>query len=142
MITINSPDTDETPISKIHTFKGYWMFMRSDHIIQLEFEDGFYGEVEDAQNMIATFRILNEGTKHKLMVLYKENNMFSKEAREYISGKEISDEVLAADAMVIKGLALKLLANVYLKINRPGRPTCLFNTKEDALAWLKKITVA
>jgi len=139
-MTITHPDTDETAISEIHTFPGYAIFMRSDHIIQLQFEDGFYGDVEDARNMMDTFRKLNNGTKHALIVLYKESNMFSKEAREYISGPEISENVLLADAMVIKGLALKILGNAYLKINKPGRPTCLFTNKDEALAWLKKIT--
>ena|SRR6218665_693330 len=138
-MTAESPDIQETAISEIYKFEGYSIFMRHDHIIQLQFEDGFYGEVEDAKNMISVFRKLNAGTKHKLIVIYKESNLFSKEAREYIAGKEISDEVLLADAFVIKGLALKILGNAYLKINRPGRPTSLFNTKEDALKWLYKI---
>ena len=81
--------------------EAHFIFLRKDNIIQLEFtEDNYYGEVEDARNMIDTFRILNNGVKHALIVLYKEHNMFSKEAREYISTKEICDNVLVADAIV------------------------------------------
>jgi hypothetical protein len=140
-MTLNTYDYKEIALSEVHHFKGYSIFMRKDNIIQLQFEeDGYYGELKDAQNMISVFRKLNDGVKHALLVIYQENNMFSKEARDYISTKEISDEVLVADAMVINGLALKILANAYLKINKPGRPTCLFTNPEDALKWLKKIT--
>ncbi|MCW3085283.1 MAG: hypothetical protein JWP12_2649 [Bacteroidetes bacterium] len=135
-------DTKELAISEIYTFKGYSVFMRHDHIIQLQFEeDGFYGDLDDAKNMMDTFRKLNNGTRHALIVIYQENNMFSKEVREYIAQKEISDEILLADALVIKGLALKILGNAYLKINKPTRPTALFTNQEDALKWLRKVTL-
>lgn len=43
-----------------------------------------------------------------------------------------------ADAFVIKSMAQKILANFYIKINKPERPTKFFNSKEDAIDWLKQ----
>lgn len=131
----------ETAISEVYTFEGYSIFMRQDNIIQLQFEDGFHGDVEDAKNMIRIFRQLNNGIRHKLIVIYKDSNMFSREARDHIARKEICNEVLLADALVIKGLALKILGNAYLRINKPKRPTALFTSKEEALSWLKRLSL-
>ena len=137
---MNTTHSDpETAVSEVYTFPGYAIFMRQDQILQLQFEDGFHGDVDDARNMIAVFRKLNKGVRHKLIVIYRDSNMFSREARDYIAQKEISDEVLLADALVIKGLALKILGNAYLRINKPARPTALFTSKEEALGWLKKL---
>jgi hypothetical protein len=129
-------DIIESPV--VYRFPGYSMFMRPDNIIELRFENGFNGNAEDGRNMVKMFKQLTGEVKPSLLVLYGEDNMFSKDAREYISSKEVSD-VLKADAFVIKGLALRIMGNGYLKINKPKRPTRLFNSKDEALNWLKQI---
>lgn len=42
----------------------------------------------------------------------------------------------AADAFVIHSISQKILANFYLKINKPERPTQFFNNEAAARAWL------
>lgn len=112
--------------------------MRPDNIIELHFGTGFSGSVGDARNMVSVFKKLSGRFKPSLLVICSEDNTFSKEAREYTASKEVS-EVLKADAFVIKGLALRIVGNGYLKINKPSRPTRLFNSKEEAIDWLKRI---
>ena len=43
-----------------------------------------------------------------------------------------------ADAFVITSMAQKILANFYIKIFIPERPTKFFNNKEEAITWLSK----
>ncbi len=45
-----------------------------------------------------------------------------------------------ADAFVLKSMAQKILANFYIKINKPERPTMFFNHEDEALVWLKNHT--
>ncbi len=123
---------------EVHRFKGYSLFMRPDNIIELHFETGFSGSAGDARNMVSVFKKLSGHFKPSLLVICSEDNTFSKEAREYTASKEVS-EVLKADAFVINGLALRIIGNGYLKINKPSRPTRLFNSKEEAIDWLKRI---
>ena len=40
------------------------------------------------------------------------------------------------DAIVISNLAQKLIANFYLKFNKPQRPTRIFNDGQKALDWI------
>ncbi|MBS1637474.1 MAG: hypothetical protein JST26_16280 [Bacteroidetes bacterium] len=44
----------------------------------------------------------------------------------------------SADAFVISSIAQKILANFYLKINKPERPTRFFNVESEAREWLKQ----
>ncbi len=44
----------------------------------------------------------------------------------------------AADAFVINSVPQRIIANFYIMIVRPQRPTKFFNTKEDGLNWLQK----
>ncbi|MCF8428644.1 MAG: hypothetical protein K9G64_00820 [Bacteroidia bacterium] len=45
-----------------------------------------------------------------------------------------------ADAFVLNSVAQKIMANFYIKINIPERPTNFFNNLDDALNWLKQYT--
>lgn len=124
-------------ISEVYQFDGYSIFMRKGNIIHLQFEPGFSGELEDAKQMVETFRKVKGSDKALVLVMYEEDNTFSKEARDYVASDEVS-RFVKADALVIKGLALRIIGNGYLKINKPKRPTRLFNTAKDALDWLKQ----
>lgn len=135
---IQEQGTEFIDSPEVHRFPGYSLFMRPDNIIELHFENGFSGSVDDARHMVQLFKKLSGPFKPSLLVICSEDNTFSKEAREYTASREVS-AVLKADAFVIKGLALRIIGNGYLKINKPRRPTRLFNSKEEAIDWLKRI---
>lgn len=136
MLPGNDIDPMESPI--VYKFHGYSIFMRVDHIIELHFENGFNGDADDARNMVSVFQKLRGKFKPSLLVIYSEDNVFSEDARKYIASEEVSD-ILKADAFVINSLALRIIGNGYLRINKPKRPTRLFNSKEEAIDWLKRI---
>lgn len=43
------------------------------------------------------------------------------------------------DAIVISNFAQKLIADFYLKFNKPTMPTKIFKSKEKALEWIREI---
>ncbi|MDG1333870.1 MAG: hypothetical protein P8P74_16150 [Crocinitomicaceae bacterium] len=56
------------------------------------------------------------------------------DAREW--GANRPTEVTSiSDSMVIRGMAHKLIANFYLTINQPEKPTKLFNNLEGSISW-------
>lgn len=124
--------------SEIISFEGYTIFLRNDNIIQLQFKDGFSGEVEDAINIVNTIKKLGNGIKYPLLVIYADDNLFSKETREYTASNEVS-KFIKADALVMKNLAIKIIGNFYLKFNKPTRPTRVFVDAETAVQWLKEL---
>lgn len=124
-------------LSEIHEFDGYFIFLRKDDIMQLQFEDGFNGDVEHARNMIKTFRKIVPVGRVRALVIYQEDNTFTKEAREYIASDEVS-LIVKADALIMRGLALTIIGNGYLRINKPKRPTRLFTNPDAGLKWLEQ----
>jgi dihydroorotase len=49
-----------------------------------------------------------------------------------------NDPYSSADAFVIQSIAQKLVANFYIKMVRPERPTKFFTGKDEALKWLRQ----
>ena len=60
------------------------------------------------------------------------------EVRDWASDKSGNSRTLA-DAIVIYSLPQRMIANFYLKVNKPPKPTKIFSTMEDALVWLKSL---
>jgi hypothetical protein len=56
--------------------------------------------------------------------------------RDYWAKKE-SCPYSKADAFIINSVAMRFIANFYLNMNKPERPTRMFTEEKDAIAWLK-----
>lgn len=76
--------------------------------------------------------------KYKVLTLPRENAQIEAEVRSYLTAKNRSQRVLA-DAIIITNLPHRLLADFYMKFNRPDIPTRFFKTYDEALQWLKNI---
>jgi hypothetical protein len=119
-------------------FEGYVMQKIADNMVQINFDQGFEGEIEDVKMIVQ--RIGNYCVQHQpvlLLVVYSEDNIFSKEARQYIASKEVNT-IVKAEALVINSMALRIMGNFYLKVNKPARESRLFNDRDIAFEWLSK----
>ena len=61
----------------------------------------------------------------------------TKEAREYLSGKEARDGVTAVAVLVEKPVG-RIILNFFLAINKPLVPTKSFSKEDDAKKWLRQ----
>ncbi len=75
----------------------------------------------------ARFYVLMEG---------EEDATVSNGARRIAASKEYA-QYTSALALCTSNLALRIMGNLFLKINRPSVRTRLFETREEALAWLQ-----
>lgn len=72
---------------------------------------------------------------------FKSFSSVSKEVRKWASKKSNRNVNSVADAIVCKNLPQKMIANFYLKINKPDYPTKIFSDFEKAVKWAQeKIT--
>lgn len=51
-----------------------------------------------------------------------------------------SDSFTIADAIVVNGMAQRIMANLYLRFNKPITPTKVFADQESAAFWLMSFT--
>jgi hypothetical protein len=117
-------------------FENYSILIREDGIVQIEIIPD--SEISVDEIIEGTNFVLERLDSIKAPVLFIANefSLPSKESREYLAKKESLPYSLA-DAYVINSFPQKIAANFYLKVNKPARPTKMFNNREDALIWLK-----
>ncbi|MFM1999930.1 MAG: hypothetical protein RL204_1877 [Bacteroidota bacterium] len=127
-------DASIYPISPVYDEKGFSGFLRSDNIIELDMKDGYSFSVEDGYAMLDVLKKISGNQKFPLIVFYAYDNLFSRETRELIARHDLT----VADALVGVGTPLIMIANFYLNINRPKRPTKYFSNEPAALEWLKQ----
>lgn len=122
--------------TEVKKFENYSILIREDGIVQIEIIPD--SEISVDEIIEGTNFVLERLDSIKAPVLFIANefSLPSKESREYLAKKESLPYSLA-DAYVINSFPQKIAANFYLKVNKPARPTKMFNNKEDALIWLK-----
>ena len=76
--------------------------------------------------------------KYKYVLEMGSFSNFPKEVREYAAGEEANRWTIA-DAIVVKSLSQRMLINFFLRIDRPPKPTRLFNEVDKAFEWLESI---
>lgn len=115
---------------------------------ELEIQEGGYYQIvinETREFTIDDLKILVKGQKElgekkmPALVICAEQAATNIELLNTLS-KNAFNPYSTADAFVLKSMAQKILANFYIKINKPERPTMFFNHKEEALAWIKEHT--
>lgn len=107
-----------------------------DNVIHIHLKSGQEIELSDAVFIVEAMGKLGKGRKFPILIDAGEFSSVDKEARIFSAAAE-SNLYTLADAIAYCNLAQKLLANFYIKYNKPTVPTRVFPTKEEALIWLK-----
>ncbi|MCB0408761.1 MAG: STAS/SEC14 domain-containing protein [Flavobacteriales bacterium] len=111
-----------------------------DDILYITLKEDADLKVENIDEMIdARIRIQN-GKKMKVIADIRNIWQASLKARKRAASSEMQSQNIAM-AIVTDSLASKLLANFFIKINKPSSPTRMFNSKEEGLLWLNTIGV-
>jgi hypothetical protein len=66
----------------------------------------------------------------------EEGVTITKEARDNATQLEEESPCMAS-AVVVQNIAYAMIANFYMKFNKPKRPYKVFNNKQEAIDWLK-----
>ncbi len=113
--------------------------------MELKFDDVIYMYTfEDAQIEIPEIDELNLKTRslvgdkpYYIIVIPGIGTTSSHEARKYAA--KLKDKNIVAEAIVMTNLAIRLLANFYMRVNRPKQKIKLFSNEAAALEWINSI---
>jgi hypothetical protein len=105
-------------------------------ILHIHLKSGSYIELSDAVLIFEAMSKLGKGKKYPVLIDAGEFTSIDKEARTFAASAGANIYTMA-DAIAFLNLAQKLLAEFYLKNDKPVVPTKLFSHKSEALAWLK-----
>ena len=73
--------------------------------------------------------------RYRSLVTMDGNVSITSEGRT-VGASEQSTRNMIAQAIVVTGLATRLLGNFFIRFNKPASPTELFSSREAALEWL------
>lgn len=113
------------------------LFLRVDGIMQMNVFANTDIKAEHIELMVKTSLKLNNHKQMPFIIFIGEFSTFNKDAREF-SADPTKENATTAIAYVIDNLAQKLIANFFIRINKPAKPVKLFNSEEDALLWLNQ----
>lgn len=125
-------------VDKKHTIKleHSEITLREDGIVQIQFCESCDIKTKECEEITLACDQLLEAKKYPILHLSGKYVSITKEAREYSVSKR-GQQYSAAEAFVFYSLAHKIVANFYIKINKPPVPTQFFTTKEAAIIWLQ-----
>ena len=113
------------------------IFFYEDDILNINFKEDADVKLENAKENLKARKAFQK--EEKVKVLSDVSNVWniSKDARAFFATKQVTDLNIAM-AMIAKSFSSKILANFFMKFNKPATPTKMFNSKEKALAWLSQ----
>lgn len=107
-------------------------------IVYVQFKAGEDVELKDMFKMHRWISEQLEGGKHYVVTAPEYGSTVDPEVRTWARGPQRVVHI-GADALVVKTLAHKLLANFYMKYNKPEHPTKVFSDMDSAVKWLLEI---
>ena len=110
----------------------------SADIVRIEIREKDVITGVEAAQMNAAIGVLSGGKEVNVLILGDDAAQFDRSARDYSASPE-GNIFTKADALVVKNLAQRIMANFYIKINKPVKPSRVFNSEEEAKEWFKKL---
>lgn len=107
----------------------------SPALVRMEITADLVITSEEAKELNEIIGELSEGKEIAFMLLANDATQFDSSAREF-SASEEGFKYKKAEALVVRTLAHKLIAELYLKINKPIKSSKAFTNEEDAVDWL------
>ncbi|MCC6690983.1 MAG: hypothetical protein IT235_05575, partial [Bacteroidia bacterium] len=114
----------------------YYLYLRADGIMYVRISSEKEESVDLVKKMVKKMGEMVNYKKVPLLAKHEDFALPGKENRDYWATKE-SCPYSKADAFMVNTTALQLIANFYLKFNKPARPTKMFDDEKEAINWLK-----
>ena len=109
-----------------------------DGVFHIVFEKYIIMTLECAKEVLNLRLEITEYKDYPLYVDIRGILSIDRNSRKYLSSQEGTKNALAA-AIHVNNPISKFLGNLFIKVDKPEKPTKLFTDKKNALEWLKKL---
>jgi len=110
-------------------------------IMHVQFKAGEDVVLKDVLDMYEWKSEKLDGAKHYTVTTPEYGSTVDPEVRNWAQSPERAARI-GADAFVVITLAHKLLANFYIKYNKPQHPTKVFSDNDTAMKWILEMKEA
>lgn len=132
----NTTQNIEVEILLTEICEAFTIRLRSDGIIHSHTCSSIDFDIESLKKFNVVMGQMVSHKKVPLLITLDEFAIPPSETRAFWA-QEDACPYASADAYVTSNLGHKLIGGLYLKFNKPGRPTRIFSTQEDAIKWLR-----
>ncbi|HEV7230839.1 MAG TPA: hypothetical protein VGO45_05900 [Bacteroidia bacterium] len=109
-----------------------------DSILYVSFNDGAEVDKADVEDIYSEGLKMSGGKPYMTLSDIRNNPASTPEARAFAATCDYAKYRLA-DALLADSSMTTLVANFYIRFNKPKVPTRLFSSKEKAVQWLQEI---
>lgn len=114
----------------------FTVLLRDDGIVHVQIAAKEEIDIDTARMIIQAIGEKCEGKMRPVLLSSKYFAAPTAEARAFMAEKS-SNPFSLASAYIARSLPEKLMANAYIRMNKPARPTRMFTTENKAIEWLK-----
>jgi len=118
------------------TVPPYIVSLCDDGILYVRVTNQVVETVETSKKLVKAIGTMVNGKKVPMLSQFDEFVLPSKENRNFWAEKD-SNPYTIAEAFITNSTAMTIIANFYLRIEKPQRETKMFTKVEDARKWLK-----
>ncbi len=135
MATLTTFD-NEVEILQTEVCEAFTIKLRSDGIVHSHTSGEKEFNVDSLKNFTFAMGKMLDWGKAPLLLTLDEFAIPPVETRFYWAQKDACPYA-SAEAYIAANVGHKIIGNVYLRFNKPGRPTRIFNDYDEAIKWLK-----
>jgi len=110
--------------------------LRSDGILQINYPDYATFTVDESIESVNAIGEITKGVPHVILKVPGKYTTVDKGCRDHVS-KGDGARFSIAEAFIITSLAHKMIANFYIKFEKPQKPTSFFQDIPSAEKWLR-----
>lgn len=113
-----------------------------DHIVRISYKElSDEIDLKEAKAHTAAIEKIRKGRPCHLLINFLQSTVnISNQARNYFAHNKAHSKLRLSQAIVIDGLAQKIVGNFYKNFHRPDCPVELFTNEEDAIKWIRSIS--
>lgn len=121
-----------------HHFDFASIMLRSDGITQINSKEDIQYTLIWTKQVHSTVNVLNENQPILILHVPGKHTNVDDESRKFLASEQ-GVHNRTAIAFVLQSLGQRLVANFYIKMNKPKVPTKFFNIQAEAESWLLSI---
>ena len=114
---------------------NYYVLKVDEDITYITVKPSVYVETHMVKEVIEVQKEVQKGKASLVILDVSKASGITKEARNYTSGKDVEGLQIAM-AIIVSSLPMRILANFFIKFDKPPAPTKMFNSERDAIGWL------
>ena len=127
---------DNVKVISTQTVPPYIISMCDDGILYVQVTNEVNETVEKSKALVEAIGKMVDYKKVPLLTYFDEFALPPKENRDFWSQKD-SCPYTSAEAFITDSIAMRIVSNFYMRINKPQRKTKMFTKVEEARKWLK-----